>query len=851
MMKIFWLILIASFLTIGNITAQTNGAKVEIPLNSDWKFHEINKTEWLTATVPGCVHTDLIANKKIEDPYYRDNEKSQQWIGKTDWEYQTNFNVSAETFKRQNLEIVFQGLDTYANVFLNDKPILDADNMFRTWRVDVKNTLKQGENVLKIRFRSPINEILPRMAKLDYELPASNDQGEKTSPYTRKAPYQYGWDWGPRFVTSGVWKPVNLVAWDDARIEDLQIKQNKLSKETADLSAFVEVVSSNSVDATIEIENTTDKKIVATKQVKLTNGVTKISLDFVMANPKLWYPIGLGEQSLYNFKAKLILNKKQVDEQTKRTGLRTLELRQKPDEYGTSFEFIVNGIPVFGHGANWIPADIFPTRVTKEKYKTLLTSLRDANMNMLRVWGGGIYEDDYYYDLADEMGILVWQDFMFACSMYPGDAAFLDNVRHEAIDNVKRLRNHPSIVIWVGNNEIETAWQHWGGWKDKNPSFVWEDYKKIFLRLLPEVLDEYDPSRPYWSSSPSSNFQADSEFQGIGDTHYWQVWHAEKPFEEYEKQFPRFMSEYGFQSFPELETVKTYTTEEDRKSIETPIMLAHQRHPRGNQLVRQYMLREYNEPKDFESFLYVSQVLQAQGIKLGAEHLRRLMPRNMGSLYWQANDCWQVASWSAMDYFGRWKALMYYTKRFYAPMLISPDVDENGNLNVYVVSDSPDAKPAQMVMTLMDLNGKTLMSKTLDISVEPLKGKSYFTQKVGELLNGADDKNVFLLVELKSNGVIVSQNEYFFKPFKEMSFTKPDIKVEIAPSANGFNITLSTDKFAKDVYLSGFTTGFFADNYFNLMPGKNMEIKYRTNQKMSVEEFRKMLKVRSLVNAFN
>jgi beta-mannosidase len=849
-MKTFWICLILCFAAIGNITAQTNGAKTEISLNSGWKFREINKTEWFPATVPGCVHTDLLANKKIEDPFYRDNEKNLQWIGKTDWEYTTTFNVSSETLKRQNIEIVFQGLDTYANVLLNDKPILDAENMFRTWRVDVKNALKQGANVLKIRFRSPINEILPRMAKLDYELPAVNDQGEKTSPYTRKAPYQYGWDWGPRFVTSGVWKPVNLEVWDNARIEDLQIKQNKLSKENADLSAVVEVIAANAVDATIEIENTTDKKIVATKQVKLTNGVNKIPLDFTMANPKLWYPIGLGEQSLYTFKAKLSVNKKPTDSQIKRTGLRTLELRQKPDEYGKSFEFIVNGIPVFGRGANWIPADIFPTRITKEKYKNLLTSLKDANMNMLRVWGGGIYEDDYYYNLADEMGILVWQDFMFACSMYPGDKAFLENVKQEAIDNVKRLRNHPSIVLWCGNNEIETAWQHWG-WKDKNPNFVWEDYLKIFVRLLPEVLDEYDPSRPYWQSSPSSNFQADSEFQGIGDTHYWQVWHAEKPYKEYEKQFPRFMSEYGFQSFPEFETVKTYTTEEDRKSIETPIMLAHQRHPRGNQLVKEYMLREFNQPKDFESFLYVSQVLQAEGIKIGAEHFRRIMPRNMGSLYWQANDCWQVASWSGMDYFGRWKALMYYTKRFYAPMLISPHVDDSGNLNIYVVSDSPEAKQAQISMTLMDLNGKTLSSKQMDISVEPLKGKSYFTQTVGELLNGADDKNVVLIVKLKSNGATVSQNEYFFKPFKEMSFTKPNIKTEIAPSKEGFRITLSTDKPAKDVYLSGFTTGFFADNYFNLIPGKNLEIEYRTSQKMSVEEFRKMLKVRSLVDAFN
>ncbi len=834
----------------GEAAAQNSAIKTEVALDSGWRFREVEKSDWHPATVPGCVHTDLLANNLIEDPFYRDNEKRLQWIGKTDWEYQKTFNVSAATLKRQNIEIVFLGLDTYANVFLNDKPILDADNMFRTWRVDVKNKLKQGENVLRIRFRSPINEILPRIAKLDYELPAVNDQGEKTSPYTRKAPYQYGWDWGPRFVTSGIWKPVTLEVWDDARIEDLQIKQNKLTKENADLSAVVEVVASSAAGATVEIENTNDKKNFATKQVKLKVGVNKISLDFALANPKLWYPIGLGEQSLYTFKAKLITNKKVIDEHSRRTGLRTLELRQKPDEYGKSFEFIVNGIPVFGRGANWIPADIFPTRITKEKYKNLLTSLRDANMNMLRVWGGGIYENDYFYDLADEMGILVWHDFMFACSMYPGDKAFLENVRQEAIDNVKRLRNHPSIVLWCGNNEIETAWAHWG-WKERLPNHIWEDYLRLFVRVLPEVLDEYDSSRPYWQSSPSSNFQDDADSQRIGDVHYWQVWHAEKPYKEYEKQFPRFMSEYGFQSFPELETVKTYTTDEDRASIETPIMLAHQRHPRGNQLIKEYMLREFNQPKDFESFLYVSQVLQAEGIKIGAEHFRRIMPRNMGSLYWQANDCWQVASWSAMDYFGRWKALMYYTKRFYEPMLISPHLDEDGTMNIYVVSDSPDAKSAQVVLTLMDLNGNISSSRSIDIIVEPLKGKSYFKQKLAEFLNGADEKNSFLVAELKLNGKIVSQNEYFFKPFKELRISRPQIKTEIAASRNGFKVVLSSDRLAKSVYLSGFTEGFFSDNYFNLIPGKPFEVEYQTNSKMSIEEFRKMLNVRSLIDAFN
>lgn len=844
-MRLFWLTTIV-FLSV-TVNAQTG--KTQISLNDGWQFREVGQMKWHPATVPGVVHTDLLENKLIEDPFYRDNEKNLQWIGKTDWEYEMRFKISLEQFKRKNLALLFEGLDTYAEVYLNDEKILDADNMFRRWRVDIKAFAKTGENVLRIKFRSPINEILPKMAKMSYELPASNDQGEKTSPHTRKAPYQYGWDWGPRFVTSGIWKPVFLESWDDARIENLNIKQNKLSKESASLTTEVEVFASEEMEADIIVENKTDDKTVAAKTVRLRKGQNIIPLDFEIKNPRLWYPVGLGKQELYNFQAALKISGKTVDFIKDRTGLRTLELRQKPDEHGTSFMFVINDIPVFGKGGNWIPADSFPTRVTKEKYKQLLTSVRDANMNMIRVWGGGIYEDDYFYDLADETGLLVWQDFMFACSMYPGDKDFLENVRREAIDNIKRLRNHPSIVLWCGNNEVETAWNHWG-WRQSLPSHIWDDYLKLFARLLPETVEEYDPETPYWPSSPSSNFQEDADSQKIGDVHYWGVWHASLPFADYEKQFPRFMSEYGFQSFPMMETVKTYTTEEDRRSIETPVMLAHQRHPRGNQLIREYMLREYEEPKDFESFLYVSQVLQAEGMKTGTEHFRRIMPRNMGALYWQINDCWTVASWSGMDYFGRWKAMHYYAKRFFAPLLVSPHLSE-GKMNLYVISDFPEAKKAELKVTLMDLSGKVLMTKTENINIEPLKGKSYLNIPADELSGRQSDQNMVFIAELKSNEKTVSQNQYYFKPFKELRLLRPEIKSEFFENSAGFVIKLSSDKVARAVYLDGFIEGKFSDNYFDLIPGKPVEIQYFTNQKIKIGDFRRGLRIRSMVDAFS
>jgi len=817
-------------------------------LHTGWKFRQVGKPEWYTAEVPGCVHTDLLKNKLIDDPFFRNNEQKLQWIGKTDWEYETTFNVGPEVLDRQNVELVFAGLDTYAQVFLNESLLLEASNMFREWRIDAKRLLKPGANKLRIHFRSPINEVLPVMAKLDYQIPSPNDQGEKTSPYTRKAPYQFGWDWGPRFVTSGIWKPVAIEAWDAARIENFNIVQKEIKNGVARLTAEVEVLASSEVGATVLIANQTTRGPAVTQQVKLKPGVNRVQVDLVVNNPSLWWPNGMGQQPLYQFHVRLVRVRELLDQSDVRIGLRTLELRQRPDEWGKSFEFVINGVPVFAKGGNWIPADIFPSRITRDRYRQLIKSVRDTNMNMLRVWGGGIYESDDFYEICDEMGIMVWQDFMFACSMYPGDPEFLENVRQEAIDNVKRLRHHPSIVIWCGNNEVETAWMHWG-WKQTLPAKLWDDYKKIFHDVLPSVCAAFDPSRPYWPSSPSSNLEDDADSQKIGDVHYWGVWHSSLPFTDYEKQLPRFMSEYGFQSFPQIETVNTYTLPEDR-DIQSPVMLAHQKHPRGNQLIREYMLRDYRQPKDFESFLYVSQILQAEGIKIGAEHLRRIMPRNMGSLYWQINDCWPVASWSSIDYFGRWKALQYYARRFYDDLLISPHEDD-GKINIYLVSDRQHATSAQLRLTLMDFSGHKLSETNNDVAVEALRSKVYQSLVKADLLSNQDPKKVFLQCDLLVAGKPVSSSQHFFAPPKELALAQPDIKTVITPRRNGLLITLTTNEFARNVYLSlSQGDGFFSDNYFDLIPGRKVEVEFRSRQPIRLNDLKRNLKIRSLVDAF-
>ncbi|MCM3901497.1 MAG: hypothetical protein ND866_07305 [Pyrinomonadaceae bacterium] len=830
------------------LSSASKPAKHQSFLHTGWKFRQVGKPEWYPAEVPGCVHTDLLKNKLIDEPFFRDNEQKLQWIGKTDWEYQTSFNVGPEILKLQHVELVFAGLDTYAQVFLNESLLLDVNNMFREWRVDGKRLLRPGQNQLRIHFRSPINEVLPLMAKLEYQLPSPNDQGEKTSPYTRKAPYQFGWDWGPRFVTSGVWKSVALEAWDAARIDNFQIVQKEIKNGVARLTAEVEVLASSEMGATVLVDNQTSRGPVVTQHVTLKPGVNRVQLGLVVNNPTLWWPNGMGQQPLYKFQLRLLRDRELLDQSATRIGLRTLELQQKPDSWGKSFEFVINDVPVFAKGGNWIPADIFPARITRDRYRELIKSVRDTNMNMLRVWGGGIYESDDFYDLCDEMGILVWQDFMFACSMYPGDREFLENVRQEAIDNVKRLRHHPSIVIWCGNNEVETAWMHWG-WKQNLPAKLWDDYKAIFHDVLPSVCAAFDPSRPYWPSSPSSNLEDDPDSQKMGDVHYWGVWHAALPFTDYEKQLPRFMSEYGFQSFPQIETVNAYTLPEDR-DIQSPVMLAHQKHPRGNQLIREYMLREYPQPKDFESFLYVSQVLQAEGIKVGAEHLRRIMPRNMGSLYWQINDCWPVASWSSIDYFGRWKALQYYSRRFYDNLLISPH-EQDGKINIYLVSDHQKSVSAQLRLTLMDFAGHKLSETNKDVAVEGLRSHVYQSLVKADLLGSQDPRKVFLQCDLLVAGKPVSSSRHFFAPAKDLALAKPDITTLITPKQNGFLITLTTNEFARGVYLSlSQGDGFFSDNYFDLVPGRKVELEFTSRQPIKLDQLRRNLKVRSLVDAF-
>jgi beta-mannosidase len=793
---------------------------------------------WMPATVPGCVHTDLLANGKIGDPFDGQNEKDQQWIDGYGWEYRTSFVADDALLSRDRLDLVWKGLDTYAEVLLNGAPILAANNMFREWRVDVKPFVRRGDNTLVVQFRSPILEVKTAYDNLGHVLPATNDQATRmVSMFTRKAPYHYGWDWGPRFVTSGIWRPVLLEAWNDARVDDVQIVQTALTDERADLRVKVTVVVSLASRASrgrvaLAVEGSS---AVGEVEATLHPGTNVLEAPLTIDRPERWWPNGLGAPHLYTIDASLSVDGAARDTRSARIGLRTVQVVHEPDADGKSFTILVNGAPVFMKGANYIPGDSFPSRMTDARYRWLLGSAADANMNMLRVWGGGIYEDDRFYALCDELGILVWQDFMFACSMYPGDDAFVENVRQEAIENVRRLRNHPSLALWAGNNEIEVAWKRWG-WQlkfhlsDAAQRQIWADYARVFHVLLPKIVADEDPGRFYTRSSPSANDdETPPDTLGFGDMHYWGVWHAEQPYSKYAENVSRFMSEYGFQSFPELATVKTYARPEDWR-IDSPVMLAHQRHPRGNQLIGTYLERDFRAPKDFASFLYVSQVLQATIIQYAAEAHRRRWPYNAGSLYWQLDDCWPVASWSGIDYFGRWKALHYHAKRFFAPVLVSV-VDEDGSLGVHVVSDRRDDTPAHLVLRLVDVDGRELWRKESDVRVEKNASKVYFTAAERDVLGEADRRRVVFVAELLDGTRRIGRSLYYFVKTKDLDLPDPELAVQtVGPvggpsgatrSDEGAAVRVVARKLARDVRLStDASEGMFSDNYFDMLPGE-------------------------------
>ena len=831
-------------------------------LHEGWKFRQARLTNWYPATVPGVVHTDLLQNKIIEDPFFRLNERGLQWIDKEDWVYETCFTLAADMMRKENMELVFEGLDTYADVYLNDECILKANNRFRRWSIPVRQYIREENNILKVYFHSPVKIDVPKWDALPYQYPASNDQSEngglfnkKISIFARKAGYHYGWDWGPRLVTSGIWRPVYIRAWSDLRINDVFIEQKEVGAGRAVIAGHVELDADKDMDGVlVTITDEATGRVLGEWQADLKRGTNRVTVDFVLHKPKLWWSNGLGEPFLYRFRTDIIAGGELLDSKTERVGIRSLKVVHQPDKDGHTFYIELNGRPVFAKGANYIPLDNFLPRVTPENYKRTILDAAGVNMNMLRVWGGGIYENDVFYDLCDEHGIMIWQDFMFACSMYPAEGALLDNIHQEAVDNVKRLRNHACIALWCGNNECQDAWLGWG-WKREierqNKEYadkIWAQYRQQYHVTLPGVVREYAPGTFYWPSSP---FAFEGEMSGTtdGDRHYWSVWHGKAPISDYDSEKSRFFSEYGFQSFPEFESVKRYAPYPEDWDIRSEVMMSHQRGgDHANGLIETYLLNEYKKPRDFRAFLYMNHVLQGDAIKTAIESHRRQMPYNMGTLFWQHNDCWPVASWASRDYYGRWKAQHYYVRKAYDDILISPVV-EGDDLKVYAVSDRLENTSGRLQLQVCQFDGTVVHHWGKSVGISGNDSRVCFSAPLAKLLEGANRGTVYVRVDYTDKSGRVYHNNYCLGKQKDMDYPKVDLQTEVRSIEGGYEVTVSADKFARAVCLSvADNESVYSDNYFDVQPKSSVQVQVRT--RLSAEAFNGSLRLTCLNNEF-
>lgn len=808
--------------------------RVDVPLNGAWEFQAAGTGQvWMTGTVPGCVHTDLLRLNAIPDPFVGDNEARLQGLELQDWTYRRTIDVPASLLTRQSIDLVCEGLDTLATVRLNGSVVGRADNMFRRWTFPVRDQLKPGTNVLEIAFRSPVRELSDMPEYRLGLLPASNDPVGGSS-FFRKAPYQFGWDWGPRFVTCGIWKPIRLVATDDPRILYVTTRQQHEpdaagTGRVVTLTVDVEVTSLRACRATLDA-NAGAAAMRAVVDVPA--GISHHSVTGRVDNPRLWWPAGSGAQALYPLVVNVAPERGTPECWTGRVGFRTIRLETIRDTKGVSFRFVVNGKPVFCKGASWIPCDSFPSRVTPERYRLLLQDAAECHMNMIRVWGGGIYENDTFYDLCDELGLMVWQDFMFSCSLYPADERFLQNVSEEVRHQVKRLASHPSLALWCGNNECETAVRRWY----RKESMEWGRYTALFHGLLPQLCRELDPDRPYWPSSPHAIEAENPGTPTDGDIHVWSVWHESEPFEAYREIKARFVSEFGYQSFPALSTIRYYAG--DDLNLTAPAMAAHQKNRGGNGRILTQMLDRFRMPTGFRNFVVLSQIQQGLAMQTAVEHWRRQMPFCMGTLYWQLDDCWPVTSWSSIDYFGRPKALHYFARRFYEPFLVTTTGGDGVDpVTVHVTAESATGATGTVAWALQSYSGQRVAEGTATWT-NKAAGTTAVTLVPADLYL-VDDRtnlqsstsctpwNTYLSVRA-TMGTETSRTVQHFAKFKDLVLPHPLLRVQSAPTPTGARVTVSTDVFAKWVWVEAEgAEGRFEDNYFDLEAGESKTIEYQ------------------------
>lgn len=781
-------------------------------LNQNWKMRPLGDKNWQDAVVPGTVYTDLFRNGNMENPYWKDNEDSICRLMEQDYEYECVFQGQdtegyAEVFLR------FEGLDTVADIYLNNTYLGNTENMHRIWEYSVREFLISGKNILKVIFHSPLKFIAQAYQKYRN---IGNEDTYEGFMHLRKAHYMFGWDWGAHLPDAGIFRPVLLCSVPHGRIDSVYItQQHEAGQCTLKFSAACLKETEGIYSWKARITSPDEQKY---ETVLSPEGEGQL----IIQDPQLWWPNGLGEQPLYQAEVFLFYDGKEEDTWKRSIGLRTMTMRREKDQYGESFAHEINGKPFFAMGADYIPEEHLLGRRNREKTKQLLEDCKLANFNVIRVWGGGFYPDDCFFDLCDQLGLVVWQDFMFACSVYELTPEFEENIRKEFIDNIKRIRHHASLGLWCGNNEMEMFVDE-RCWVTKASEV--RDYLFMYERIIPEVLKEYDPETFYWPASPSSGGSFDNPNDpNRGDVHYWKVWHGNRPFSEYRKHFFRYASEFGFQALPAKKTIETFTDEPDDWNLFSYIMEKHQRNYGANGKIMNYMQQTYRYPGDFDTVIYASQLLQADAIRYGVEHFRRNRGRCMGAVYWQLNDCWPVISWSSIDYTGRWKALHYYARRFFAPVMISCQEEswltQEANMNrqhfqfeksihLNVTNETLKDRRIMVKWAVRNASAQILREEQEEIFVPALESRWLPKEELPEL----DVFTQYVSYEAWENGECVSSGTVIFSYPKYFRYEKPELTWKV----EGNQITVSSPVYAKSVEILNEQEDLvLSDNYFDL-----------------------------------
>ncbi|WP_339287538.1 glycoside hydrolase family 2 protein [Paenibacillus sp. FSL E2-0201] len=815
-----------------------------VNLNGKWQMKRLDHPKWLEASVPGSVYHDLLNAGEMPDPFYREQEYEVLELSKYDYEYQRSFQLEDGVLEHDRVFLLCEGLDTLCELYLNGTNILNSDNMHRTYEVDIKSALTLGENIIHAIFRSPVEFTLRKQA----ELPLSGcaDAVEGIS-HLRKAHSMFGWDWGPKLPDLGIWRSLSIQGYHSARLDDVYITQFH-EKDKVKLDVRVRTESWQKADREIVVKIHTPAGQSLEHRVSETIG-TDHHITLEINEPELWWPNNLGAQPLYNVEVVLEEKAEEIDRRELRIGLRTITVKQEEDQWGESFAFEVNGVLIFSTGADYILEDNLLPRVTRERTDRLLQSCVAANFNTIRVWGGGYYPDDYFYDLCDEYGLIVWQDHLYACGIYALTEAFEENITHETIDNMKRLRHHASLGLWCGNNEQELAWDEWD-WEKYYSLQLKADYIKQYEVLLPAIAKEIDPNTFYWRASPSSKGSFDKpNDENYGDMHYWGVWHGKEPFTDYRKLYPRYMSEFGLQSFPSLKTIESFTLPEDR-NIFSYVMESHQKNNTGNEKILYYIGETYKYPKDFESVLYASQLIQAEGMRCGVEHWRRHRGRCMGALYWQLNDCWPVASWSSIDYYGRWKAMHYAAKHFFAPILVSAH-DEGTRVSLHVSNESREQVIGELSWRLLNRASEVLLEGTKPVEIAALSTAEFEQLDFTHMLDTKRKKReTYLEYAFKVDGKAKSGGTVLFVKPKHFSFIDPELEAVLIEEEEQFVITVKAKAYARFVGLDfRERDAIFSDNYFDMSGDTTRSVtiaKKDLDKPATAEELRAQLTIRSV-----